>query len=156
MTVTFDFKNMVIDLESLRNQKENLIMIADSFRKTSDEESEDALNGVIDILEAIQDYIVDNNIASEEKVFGLPELEVEELNDSFLEVYCEMCQQWAFRYRDGNPVIEKLNEVGGTDLMYSICKKMAIDFYNQYRNRKWDGDFFEEVEYFFTTEIKQW
>lgn len=57
--------------------------------------------------------------------------------------------------RGGNNKVMELNETQGTGGLYSLAKQLTDKFEKLHEGREWDGEFFEEIEYFYAQELKK-
>jgi len=58
------------DWKSLQEQKQNLVELAVSFNKVTDQDTTEKLDGIIHFLDSIQDNAVESGIWTEEEIFG--------------------------------------------------------------------------------------
>jgi hypothetical protein len=53
-----------------------------------------------------------------------------------------------------NPLVSEY-EARGTGGMYELAEDLTNKFEELHKDREWDGEFFEEIEFFFDQEIKK-
>lgn len=74
--------------------------------------------------------------------------------DSWQETHYEVVSMMTLEYERGNPVIEEYMGVKGIGGMYELAKELTTKFEAQHKDKAWDGEFFEELEYFMGQETK--
>lgn len=75
--------------------------------------------------------------------------------DSWQETHYEIVSMMTLGYERGDPVIDEYMSVKGIGGMYELAEELTTKFEMEHKGRVWDGDFFEELEYFMYREIKK-
>lgn len=69
------------------------------------------------------------------------------------ETHYEVVSMLTIAYEKGNLKVEDYMKANGTGGMYELAEYMTNKFELENKDREWDGEFFEEIEYFFNDEI---
>lgn len=75
---------------------------------------------------------------------------------SWIETYHEVVSFMTLQYErdaDFSSRMSKVNEERGTRGWYELAEELTNKFENLHKGREWDGDFFDEIEYFLTKEL---
>jgi hypothetical protein len=78
---------------------------------------------------------------------------------SWIETYHEVVSFMTLQYErdaDFSSRMSKVNEERGTRGWYELAEELTNKFENLHKGRKWDGDFFDEIEYFLTKELNDY
>lgn len=73
---------------------------------------------------------------------------------SWQETHYEIVSMLTLAYEKDNIICDFV-ENKGTGGLYELSKRMTDAFELENRNRVWDGEYFDEIEFFFSKEIKQ-
>ena len=75
---------------------------------------------------------------------------------SWNETHFEIVSMLTLEYkRNENGAIGKFNEDYGTGGLYEIAEEWTDEFEELNKDRKWDGEFFNEIESFFAKKLKK-
>lgn len=75
---------------------------------------------------------------------------------SYLETHYEIVSMLEYNYNHGDTALERLMETKGTGGLYELAESMTDSFERENEDRDWeDGDYFEEIESFFNTQINK-
>ena len=75
---------------------------------------------------------------------------------SWIETYHEVVSFMTLQYErdaDFSSRMSKVSEERGTGGWYELAEELTNKFENLHKGREWDGDFFDEIEYFLTKEL---
>jgi len=73
---------------------------------------------------------------------------------SWQETHYEIVAMLTLAYEEENPITTEYNEKHGTGGMYELAEDWTFKFEEQTKGRKWDGEFFDEIEEFFDEQLK--
>lgn len=78
---------------------------------------------------------------------------------SWIETYHEVVSFMTLQYErdvDFSSPMSKVNEERGTEGWYKLAEELTNKFENLHKGRKWDGEFFEEIEHFLIKELNDY
>ena len=78
---------------------------------------------------------------------------------SWIETYHEVVSFMTLQYErdtDFSSPMFKVNEERGTEGWYELAEELTNKFENLHKGRKWDGEFFEELEHFLIKELNDY
>ncbi len=122
-----------IDLKQLKQQKERLVWLL--MKDKLDKKTTEALDGILHLLDALQDQYEDGLI------------------DSWIETFYQIAA--ILNYSEFEPLHTHIRDNGG---MAELCTQTTIwtnEFEKMNEGRQWDGEFFEEVEAFMHTKLNE-
>lgn len=74
---------------------------------------------------------------------------------SWAETHYEMVSMITIMYEKGSEELEAYLENRGIGGFYELSAELTDKFEEENEGRSWDGEFFEEIEFFFDNEIKK-
>lgn len=128
-----------IDWELFKQQKKTLIGLliagkADQRQLIIKAETDEALTGILHLLDGIQDQYLDGHI------------------DSWLETYHEIV---ATLYSPAfQPLHDKIREEGGRTALWAYAEQLTNDFQERTKAVVWDGQFFETIDSYMQEQLK--
>lgn len=75
--------------------------------------------------------------------------------ESWQETHFEIVSMITLDLEKGNNKVEEISETQGTGGLYTLAKQLTDKFEKLHEGREWDGEFFEEIEYFYAKELKK-
>jgi len=75
--------------------------------------------------------------------------------ESWHETHYEIVSMLTLEYERGNSIVTDYMETNGTGGMYELAKDLTELFEIENKLREWDGEYFEEIEHFFYTELNK-
>lgn len=122
-----------IDFKLLEQQKKRLVRLL--MQDKLDKKTTEALDGILHLLDAVQDQYEDGLI------------------DLWIETFYQIAA--ILNYPEFEPLHTHIRDNGG---MAELCTQTTIwinEFEKMNEGRQWDGEFFEEVEAFMHTKLNE-
>ena len=122
-----------IDFKLLEQQKKRLVRLL--MQDKLDKKTTEALDGILHLLDAVQDQYEDGLI------------------DLWIETFYQIAA--ILNYSEFEPLHTHIRDNGG---MAELCTQTTIwinEFEKMNEGRQWDGEFFEEVEAFMHTKLNE-
>lgn len=74
--------------------------------------------------------------------------------ESWQETHYEIVAMLTLDIERGKNKATEISETEGTGGLYQLARQLTDKFENLHKGREWDGEFFEEIEYFYAQELK--
>lgn len=141
-----------INFELLKLQKQILIERIGDWERTNPEGTGgELLDGLLGLLDSIQDQAVEKGYATEEEVFDKFPNGFSSWRETHYEVVAAISQIARQDFPDGR--VQEVEERYGIGGLYDLANDLTDNFERNYVGNIGDGDFFDTVENFLEKEL---